>query len=205
MTVVVMAICGTAAWMSLHRPTSTFVDRSRVDLVTWSLLSGVTSALIGWRLGTGFVGAIAACLSTGLIVLTEIDLHTRRLPREISYPLFMVVMSLVAVSAWSEGDSRRFVQTSIGVVIATGVLWILHLLSRGQLGDGDVRLAPALGTVASIGGVSAVWTSLLVAFVGAGAFVAILLALGRASRRTAIPFGPFLALGTIVTALVAGA
>ena len=205
MTVVVMAICGTAAWMSLHRPTSTFVDRTRVEIVTWSLVSGVTSALIGWRLGSGFVGAIASCLSTGLIVLTEIDLRTRRLPREISYPLFTVVMSLVAASAWSEGDSQRFVQTSIGVVIATGVLWILHLLSRGQLGDGDVRLAPALGTVASIGGVSAVWTSLLAAFVAAGTFVIVLLVSGRATRTTTVPFGPFLAGGAIVTVLVTGA
>jgi prepilin signal peptidase PulO-like enzyme (type II secretory pathway) len=49
-----------------------------------------------------------------------------------------------------------------------------------------------------------VWTSLLVAFVAAGAFVIVLMVSGRATRTTTVPFGPFLAGGAIVTVLVTG-
>lgn len=205
MNVVVMAIFGTAMWMMVWRPTGRFVDRSRVDVATWTVVSTILGGLIGWRFDVGLLAITACTLAVGLVVLTEIDLRTRRLPREISYPLFGSVLTLVGVVSWvGEGDGR-IIQTVLGAAVATVALLILHWSSRGQLGDGDVRLAPALGTVASFGGVSAVWTSLLVAFVAAGTFVIVLLVSGRATRTTTVPFGPFLAGGAIVTVLVTGA
>jgi leader peptidase (prepilin peptidase)/N-methyltransferase len=204
MNVVVMAIFGTVMWMVAWRPTERFVDRSRVDVAIWTVVSAVLGGLIGWRFDVGLLAITACTLAVGLVVLTEIDLRTRRLPREISYPLFGSVLTLVGVVSWvGEGDGR-IIQTVLGATVATIVLSILHWSSRGQLGDGDVRLAPALGTVASFGGVSAVWTSLLVAFVAAGAFVIVLMVSGRATRTTTVPFGPFLAGGAIVTVLVTG-
>ena len=205
MNVVAMAIFGTAMWMVSWRPTACFVDRSRVDVATWAGVSGLLGGLIGWRFDIGLLAITACTLAVGLVVLTEIDLRTRRLPREISYPLFGSVLTLVGVMSWVGDGDGRFGRTMVGAAVATVALWILHWLSRGQLGDGDVRLAPALGTVASFGGVSAVWTSLLVAFVAAGAFVIVLLVSGRATRTTTVPFGPFLAGGAIVTVLVTGA
>jgi leader peptidase (prepilin peptidase)/N-methyltransferase len=205
MNVVAMAIFGTAMWMVACRPTARFVDRSRVDITTWAVVSAVLGGLVGWRFDVGLLAITACTLAVGLVVLTEVDLRTRRLPREISYPLFGSVLTLVGVVSWVGDGDERITQTLLGSAVATIALSILHWLSRGQLGDGDVRLAPALGTVASFGGVSAVWTSLIAAFVAAGIFVSVLMLFGRATRTTTVPFGPFLAGGAIVTVLVTGA
>ena len=156
--------------------------------------------LLSW--GVSAVGISALNVVVGSIVLAEIDLRTRRLPREISYPLFGSMLLCIGISSWHEGTSRRLVDALVGAAIVTGVLLVLHLASRGGLGDGDVRLAPALGSLAFVGGVETVWIGLFVAFVSAGIGVALLMALGRASRSSTVPFGPFLIGGALSAVLL---
>jgi leader peptidase (prepilin peptidase)/N-methyltransferase len=86
----------------------------------------------------------------------------------------------------------------LGAAIASAVMALIYVASRGGMGDGDVRLSPLLG--AYLG-----WLN--PGFVGVGLFLGFLfgaivgvavMAAGRGGRKTAVPFGPFLALGTIV-------
>lgn len=204
MSVALMSVGGALAWLAMYRPTSRFVERSRFDAVTWLLVSASIGGLTGWRFGMGLVATTVVVLGTGLVTLAEIDLRTRRLPREISYPLVALTLMLVVVTSLLEGRSQRFVEALVGVVITTGVLGALHLTSRGGMGDGDVRAAPALGAFGFLGGVQTVWTGLIAAFVAAGVYVVALMCLGRATRSTTIPFGPFLIGGAIVAALITG-
>lgn len=202
MHIAVMTIAGALLWLASCRPTSRYVVRSRTDIVSWTLVSAVISGVLGTRFGMGAVGCTVVIFATGSVVLAEIDLRTRRLPREISYPLFGSMVVSIGIIAWLEGTSRPLVDALVGAAIVTGILLVLHLLSRGGLGDGDVRLAPALGTLAFIGGVETVWTGLFVAFVSAGACVAVLMVSGRASRSSTVPFGPFLIGGALVATLL---
>jgi len=64
------------------------------------------------------------------------------------------------------------------------------------LGGGDVKLASVLGMYL---GWKMSMISLLLAFLVAALFVVVGLAVGRLSRKQLIPFGPFLALGAIMT------
>lgn len=201
MDVVVAATIGIVGWFVLRRVTSTFVRSTRRGLV-WGLpVVGCLGAAFGGRFGIGPVGFAAILFVVGSIVLAEIDLRTRRLPREISYPLFGSMLTSIGIAAWDEGTSRRLVDALVGAAIVTFVLLVLHLASRGGLGDGDVRLAPALGTLACLDGVDTVWTGLLIAFVAAGSFVAVLMMLRRVSRSSTVPFGPFLIGGALAAAL----
>jgi leader peptidase (prepilin peptidase)/N-methyltransferase len=202
--IAVMSVAGMLVRLASNRPTTRFVTRSRVDVASWALVSAVIGGLFGWRVGIGLVGVSVVVLGTGLVVLAEIDLRTRRLPREISYPLFAVTFSLVVVSAVQEGRPGRISDALAGVAIATVVLLVLHVASRGGMGDGDVRMAPALGTFGLMGGVPTVWTGLLFAFVSAGVCVTALMIVGRANRFSTIPFGPFLIGGAITAALISG-
>lgn len=96
-----------------------------------------------------------------------------------------------------------FLQTSVSVwdgLLGAGVLVLFFLvqiiLSRGRwLGGGDLRIGAFMGLILGFK------LSLLALFIGylIGAIVSMLLiATGKATRKTMIAFGPFLVLGTFV-------
>ena len=147
---------------------------------------------------------MSVVIATALIALTVIDLRTHRLPRPIVIPLYAVVLIGLAIAA-ATGDVGDPWGAALGALVWTGLLGLLWWGSRGRgMGFGDVTLAPVLG--ASLGWQS-IWVSLvglLAAFIIGAVVSGVLLATGRASRRTRIPFGPFLAAGWLV-ALLGGA
>lgn len=201
---VITALIGATSWTVLRRTTSSFADRSTKGAAVGACLSCSLGAVIGWRFGFSLLGTTVVVMTVGLTVLSEIDHRSRRLPREISYPLFGLGLVFAAGVAIGEGTTTRFVDAVVGAGFATIVLGALHLASRGGLGDGDVRLAPALGVLGVVGGVPGVWAGLLIAFVSAGAVALVLWAVGRTLRTTTIPFGPFLAAGAVASAIIGG-
>jgi leader peptidase (prepilin peptidase)/N-methyltransferase len=66
------------------------------------------------------------------------------------------------------------------------------------MGDGDVRLAPLLGMFLGWLNPGIVLPGLFFGFIAGAISGIVMMALNKAGRRTALPFGPFLALGTIV-------
>ena len=74
-----------------------------------------------------------------------------------------------------------------GAAALLAVMLAIYFASRGGMGEGDVKLAAALGMWL---GVEQGLACLLLAFVGGGAVGLVLLACGE--RRRMIPFGPFL-------------
>ena len=86
----------------------------------------------------------------------------------------------------------------LGAAISLVTMWLIYTLSRGGMGDGDVRLAPLLGMYLGWLNPGIVLPGLFFGFI-AGAVVGVaMMFVDRAGRRTAVPFGPFLAVGTIV-------
>ena len=83
---------------------------------------------------------------------------------------------------------------------ATGLAFLLipALISRGGLGWGDVKMAALIGLVT---GFPLVIVSLLMGVIIGGLVGGILLLLKKKKRKEPIPFGPFLAVATIVTLL----
>ena len=84
---------------------------------------------------------------------------------------------------------------------ATVTLGVLHLVSPRSMGFGDVKLAFVLGLVLGWLG----WSELVLGLLGgflAGAVVGVaLIALRHRGRKDHLPFGPFLAFGTLVVLL----
>jgi leader peptidase (prepilin peptidase)/N-methyltransferase len=110
--------------------------------------------------------------------------------------LTAIVVALgLTVAALHDGDRAALFG---GLVTATPLL-LLHLATnRRGLGFGDVKLAAGLGITLGVwGGL----TAIVIAFVAGGAYGSMLLATRKATRRTAIRFGPFLATGTYVAVL----
>jgi leader peptidase (prepilin peptidase)/N-methyltransferase len=75
---------------------------------------------------------------------------------------------------------------------------VLALVYPAGLGLGDVKLAASLGLLLGWLGWAAAVVGLLAAFVVGGVVGVVLLALRRATRRSAVPFGPSMLLGALV-------
>ena len=198
------ALLAGGLWIGLDRMAGRFIGRRRSTAPLTLVVATALGALGASRFGSSLASVTVVILVVGLVVLTEVDLRTRRLPREISYPLFGAAILTLAVASVVEHDSSLIRDALLGAALATAILFVLHVSSRGGLGDGDVRLAPTLGTFGAFGGLEVVWTGLLVSFVAAGATVIVLVIFRRMGRHSTVAFGPFLAVGSVFTVLVNG-
>lgn len=110
------------------------------------------------------------------IVLFLIDLRTMILP-----DIYILVLTLATLPG-----------QIAGALLGSGLLFALWAITRGRgLGLGDVKLMIPLGLLF---GPLGTLTLLFFAFVSGGLLAAILLATGRVTLKTAVPFGPFLLL-----------
>lgn len=146
-----------------------------------------------------FAAAAFYLLGIGLVALTLIDIRTYRLPREISYTTLALGAPLLMLSALVDDDTNQLWRVLIGAVSAVVVMGGLHIVSRGGLGDGDVRLSPLLGAYLGWIGPEALVGGFMSSFVLGAMYGMSLMILTTADRRTALPFGPFLAAGTVLT------
>jgi leader peptidase (prepilin peptidase)/N-methyltransferase len=142
---------------------------------------------------------VAFCiLGAALVALVWIDLHEFRLPREITYTAFLLSSVAIIVAALVNEEPERIWKAALGAGIALAIMGLIYALSRGGMGDGDVRLAPLLGLHLGYLDPAIVPVGLFYGFLIGAVIGVIAMAIGSAGRKTALPFGPFLALGTVV-------
>lgn len=137
---------------------------------------------------------LALLFTPALLALTAADIEERLLPNRIMYPTLLLALALCW--AW---PGRTPLNVLAGGLIAAAVMLALYLLLPG-FGFGDVKLAGLLGLVA---GASNVLTALMLAVLASGVVAVLLLVTRRATLRTSIAYGPYLALGAFA-AMLAG-
>lgn len=125
-----------------------------------------------------------------LVVLSVIDLRTRRLPNRIVLPAAgLVLAAQIAIAP------DRWLEWILGALGAFSFLLVAALINPKGMGMGDVKLALLLG--AALG-----WAVAPALFIGLAAAALAGLALiargGWAARKATVPLGPFLALGGLV-------
>jgi leader peptidase (prepilin peptidase) / N-methyltransferase len=139
--------------------------------------------------------ALGLLLVTALVPITLIDFDHRIIPNKITGPA--AIAALVAIVAL---DTDFLVEALIGAVAGGGFFLIAAVLYPRGMGMGDVKLAGMLGLYLG----RAVAPAIMIALVGgvlAGA--AVIARKGAAEgRKTAVPFGPFLALGGMIAFFV---
>jgi leader peptidase (prepilin peptidase) / N-methyltransferase len=174
-----------------------------IDPLVIELANAALYVLMAIRFDDTRAAIPAYCiLMSVLVVQTAIDLKTKRLPREITYTGMILGAVTLTAAAIVIGEPERIWMMALGAAIALGAMWLIFALSRGGMGDGDVRLAPLLGMYLGWLNPGIVLPGLFFGFI-AGAVVGVaMMAIDRAGRRTAVPFGPFLALGTVVAIFV---
>ncbi|MDR0991116.1 MAG: A24 family peptidase [Propionibacteriaceae bacterium] len=127
--------------------------------------------------------------------LTAVDLDVKRLPDKVLgwVALHSLVVGLVLILM----GYATWLPALVGALGAGGLFWLLHLMSRGGLGFGDVKYVTICGWNLGLLGWEPIFWGLLVA-----CFCAIIWAI--ATRRWQFAFGPWLSLGTVTAASLAG-
>jgi leader peptidase (prepilin peptidase)/N-methyltransferase len=134
-------------------------------------------------------------LVTALVPITLIDLDERIIPNRITGPA-----ALAAVVAIAALDTDFLPEALIAGVAAGGFFFVAVVLYPRGMGMGDVKLAAVLGLYLG----RAVAPAILIALVGGVVVGAAVIARKgiKEGRKTAVPFGPFLALGGVIAFFV---
>jgi len=160
-------------------------------LVTWALLGterGADGALAAVLLAFLYLAAIS-------IALALIDLDTHRLPNSIVLPGYGVLAVLFAVACLLGAPWEPLLRAAIGGAALFAFYFLLRIVRPGGMGGGDVKLAGVLGMALGWIGWGAVIVGAFAAFVLGGVFGIALMAMRRATRKTAVPFGPWMIAG----------
>jgi leader peptidase (prepilin peptidase) / N-methyltransferase len=141
-------------------------------------------------------------LAAALLALSVIDLEHFLLPNRIVYPLAIALPLLLALAVVADGDGwERLGRAALAGLAALGVMGVLHVISPRSMGFGDVKLAFVLGLALGWLGWGEVVLGLFLGFLAGGVMGLALVMTRLRSRKDHIPFGPFLALGTLTVLL----
>ncbi|HEY1651414.1 MAG TPA: A24 family peptidase [Acidimicrobiales bacterium] len=165
----------------------------------WAALgavSGILPAYVLHKVGWSLIAFPPLLLLVGLIQLGYCDLTRRLLPKTMVYALSAAVIVSGVVIAGVMHEWGRLEVACIGGAAFFTLFFIMNLLNPRWLAFGDVRLSLVVGF--GLAWVS--WMALFEGFFFANLVASIvglgLMALHRAGRRTAVPFGLYLAIGT---------
>ncbi|MDQ2724650.1 MAG: prepilin peptidase [Actinomycetota bacterium] len=168
------------------------------------VLTGGLFVLVALRFGLSPTLPAMFVFVAGLTALACCDLHALVLPKRIVYPTGVLVAVALIVAAGGSGSWHRL---AVAAACGTGafvVFLAIHLASPRAMGFGDVRLAPLIsGTLGWVGIGYAVAGFVLANVLGAAVGVVLIVA-GKGSRRTALPYGVFLAIGAMAALLLGG-
>jgi leader peptidase (prepilin peptidase) / N-methyltransferase len=163
-----------------------------------AVLFGATAA----RFGADWVLPAYLVLVAALMALSVIDLRLFLLPNRIVFPLAVGSVVLLGLGAVAEGEPGAYGRALAAAVVAFLVFALLHVVSPRSMGFGDVKLSFVLGLYLGYLGWGEVVLGLFLGFLY-GAVIGIALILtGVRTRKDHVPFGPFLAAGTLTAVLV---
>ena len=154
-----------------------------VELTTALLVAGCVLAF-----GLTADAAVAAVFCVALVAVSATDLEHRIIPNKIVLPAAVVV--LAAQTALHPSP-----EWALGALGASGFLFVAALAYPAGMGMGDVKLALLMGAMLG----RTVSVALMLGMIAAllpGIFL--LAKHGQKARKMGIPFGPFLALGSVV-------
>ncbi len=140
----------------------------------------------GWNLLSGLI------FFDLVLIAAFIDIEKGIIPNRLNAVAIVIaiLMAPLTIGWW---------ECILGSLFLGSVFVLVAVLASGGLGGGDVKLSFVIGAFCG-------WPACILAFfistVLASIYAGILILLGRADRKTAIKFGPFLAIGSIMAWLL---
>ena len=136
---------------------------------------------------------LTGIFSAVFLALLFTDLERHLLPNRIVYPAALLAMAV----SWAWPD-RNPAQAFAGGGLAFAIMLLMYIISMGRFGFGDVKMATLMGLAA---GFPAMTVGLFFTAMSAGVVALVLMLTGIVRRGQYMPYGPFIALGAIVSLL----
>lgn len=147
------------------------------------LLTPASFGLVFLKTGISIETVAGWIFSTLLVIAACTDMEEGIIPDLVTYPgiLIGILLALATIGLQS---------ALLGLLLFAGILMGTALLSGGGMGGGDIKLAGVIGVFLGPAGAG---MTLFISSLAGGIWAACLLVLGKADRKSAIKFGPFLA------------
>jgi leader peptidase (prepilin peptidase)/N-methyltransferase len=158
------------------------------------IISAILVGFVAYKFGFSIYTLAASAFVLALLTLTFIDLDTQLLPDDITLPLLWLGLLFNLNGGFTDIQSA-VVGAVVGYLMLWSVYWIFKLITGKEgMGYGDFKMLAAIGAWLGWTILPAVilLSSILGSIIGIG-----LMVWAKQGRNTAIPFGPYLALGGI--------
>jgi leader peptidase (prepilin peptidase)/N-methyltransferase len=160
------------------------------------LVSGLLPAYVLHKVGWSINALPPLLLLIGLVQLAYCDLMQRLLPRALVYALSASVIVSAIVIAGLMHEWPRLLVAGVGGSAFFMLFLVMNLMNPRWLAFGDVRLSLVVGFGLAWVNWVALIEGLFLANLVAAVIGLCLIAAHRAERRSAVPFGLYLAIGT---------
>jgi leader peptidase (prepilin peptidase) / N-methyltransferase len=132
------------------------------------------------------------------VCLVWIDIDVHRLPVGLTRPALPAFAVLLLPPTVATGEWDRLLTAGLCAVGLTLLYVLFAFLPGGGFGGGDVQLAPVIGLLLGWFSVGHVVVGTMAAFVLGGFGALFLLLTGRAGRKSAMAFGPYMCAGAVI-------
>jgi leader peptidase (prepilin peptidase)/N-methyltransferase len=158
------------------------------------MLAGLAAVATVHALGVSAEALLAFAFVCALIVVTFVDFDHQIIPDSVSLPGIGVGLAAAIIFG-----HPSWTASLAGIVVGGGLLWAVaeayyRLTGREGMGGGDIKLLAMIGAFL---GWQAVLVTLMIGSLTGSLIGILLMIVQRGDRRTAIPFGPFLAVGAV--------
>src|SRR5690554_5483599 len=169
------------------------VCKNRISPI-YPLMEGLTGILFAfsfWRFGWSSELVASLLLISLFMIITVSDLKYMLIPNKVLLfflPIFILYRVFNPLTPWWD--------SILGAFLGFGILYLLAVISRGGMGGGDIKLYFVLGLLlgTKLTMLSLFFSSLIGTMFGIGQII------GKSfKKRKPIPFGPFIAVGTILS------
>jgi leader peptidase (prepilin peptidase) / N-methyltransferase len=193
--------------------------RDNVPILSWALLRGrcrhcgmrisaryplveaLTAALfvvVALRFGWSWSLLAESIFVAGLVALAFIDYDHLLLPRAVVYPVTGLVFAALLLATVIQGAWHRLLVAVICGAVEFAILYAINFIRPGAMGFGDVRFGGLIGLALGWLGWQYAFLGFLAASLVGVVLGLILIAAGRSTRKTPLPFGVFLSIGAVL-------
>ena len=167
-------------------------------------LNAILYLLVFWRFGWQWSSVMYFIFCSAMVVITFVDLDFQIIPDRITLPgipIGLAAGSLLLPDPFLRsaelGVLASFIGAASGFVFFYSVAFLsLKILKKEGMGGGDIKMMAMVGGF--LGWKAVLLTTFLASFTGAVTGLALMAFMGK-ERGSLIPFGPFLALGSLVS------
>lgn len=183
------------SWLALRGRCRSCSMKISIRYPVVEAITAILTALAVMRYGLNLVALEVVLFTWATIALGLIDFDHQLLPNVLTYPTLFMGLGISCA-----GGLVPLLDSVLGAIIGAAIpsmVIVIYRFIRGEdgMGWGDVKYLGAIGAV--IGIHACLWVLICSSVLGA-LFGLLLMASGKGTSKTALPFGTFLALAALI-------